>query len=73
MRRNIIKGLINSSGKWRLCSRLLTAKCEKESKALLRDPDIRVTDVADKHGVSRATLHQHEGVVAPVRTLPDGD
>ena len=51
----------------------LDARQIKEIKALLRDPDIRVTDVADKYGVSRATLYKHVGVVNPVRTLPEGD
>ena len=51
----------------------LDARQIKEIKALLRDPDIRVTDVADKYGVSRATLYKHVGVVNPVRTVPEGD
>jgi DNA invertase Pin-like site-specific DNA recombinase len=51
----------------------LDARQIKEIKALLRDPDIRVTDVAEKYGVSRATLYKHVGVVAPVRSIPDGE
>ena len=49
----------------------LDARQIREIKALLRDPDIRVTDVAEKYGVSRATLYKHVGVVNPVRTIPD--
>ncbi|MFA1594787.1 helix-turn-helix domain-containing protein [Serratia nevei] len=34
-------------------------------KALLRDPDIQVADVARRYGVSRTTLYKHVGAVAP--------
>lgn len=37
----------------------------REIKALLRDPDIQVSDVARRYGVSRTTLYKHVGVVAP--------
>ena len=37
----------------------------REIKALLRDPDIQVADVARRYGVSRTTLYKHVGVVAP--------
>jgi DNA invertase Pin-like site-specific DNA recombinase len=42
--------------------------CEQqvhEIKALLRDPNIQVADVARRYGVSRTTLYKHVGVVAP--------
>ncbi len=37
----------------------------REIKALLRDPDIHVADVARRYGVSRTTLYKHVGVVTP--------
>lgn len=37
----------------------------REIKALLRDPEIRVADVARRYGVSRTTLYNHVGVIAP--------
>lgn len=35
----------------------------REIKALLRDPDIQVADVARRYGVSRTTIYKHCGVV----------
>ena len=35
----------------------------KEIKTLLRDPDMQVSDVARRYGVSRTTLYKHVGVV----------
>ncbi len=37
----------------------------KEIITLLRDPDIRVAEVARRYGVSRTTLYKHVGVVSP--------
>ena len=37
----------------------------REIKALLRDPDILVADVARRYGVSRTTIYKHCGVVQP--------
>ncbi len=37
----------------------------REIKALLRDPDIHVADIARRYGVSRTTLYKHVGVIAP--------
>ncbi|CUB00765.1 recombinase family protein [Thiomonas bhubaneswarensis] len=37
----------------------------REIKALLRDPDIQVAEVARRYGVSRTTLYKHVGVVMP--------
>ena len=37
----------------------------REIKALLRDPDIKVAEVARRYGVSRTTLYKHVGAVAP--------
>lgn len=36
----------------------------REIKALLRDPDIQVADVARRYGVSRTTIYKYCGVVA---------
>ncbi|WP_240000772.1 MULTISPECIES: helix-turn-helix domain-containing protein [unclassified Photorhabdus] len=38
---------------------------EREIKALLRDPDIQVAEVARCYGVSRTTLYKHVGVITP--------
>ena len=43
----------------------LDEKQVREIKALLRDPDIHVADVARRYGVSRTTLYKHCGVIAP--------
>lgn len=43
----------------------LDDKQVREIKALLRDPDIQVADVARRYGVSRTTLYKHVGVVSP--------
>lgn len=48
----------------------LDAKQIREIRALLRDPAIRVTDVAKRYGVSRTTLYKHVGAVVPGRN-PD--
>ena len=37
----------------------------REIKALLRDPEIQVADVARRYGVSRTTLYKHVGAVVP--------
>ncbi len=37
----------------------------REIKALLRNPDIRVAEVARRYGVSRTTLYKHVGVITP--------
>jgi len=43
----------------------LGEKQVREIKALPRDPEIQVADVARRYGVSRTTLYKHVGVVAP--------
>ena len=35
----------------------------REIRALLRNPDIQVSEVARRYGVSRTTLYKHIGVV----------
>src|SRR5699024_7896403 len=37
----------------------LNEQQKREIRALLRDPSIRVTDVAKRYGISRATLYRH--------------
>ncbi|MBQ0218840.1 recombinase family protein [Alcaligenes faecalis] len=44
----------------------------REIKALLRDPDMRVADVARRYGVSRTTIYKHVGVITP-RVLRNGN
>ena len=43
----------------------LDEKQIREIKALLRDPEIQVSDVAKRYGVSRATVYKHVGPVTP--------
>ena len=45
----------------------LDAKQMREIRAMLKDPDVRVTDVAARYGVSRATIYKHVGAVFPSR------
>lgn len=37
----------------------------REIKALLRDPDIQVSEVARRYGISRTTLYKYVGVIKP--------
>ncbi len=43
----------------------LDAQQVREIKALLRSPEILVSDVARRYGVSRTTLYKHVGVITP--------
>lgn len=45
----------------------LHEKQVREIKALLRDPEILVAEVARRYGVSRTTLYKHVGVITPRR------
>ena len=45
----------------------LNEKQIREIKALLSDPAARVKDIADRYGISRATLYKRVGVVQPLR------
>ena len=47
----------------------LDVKQTREIRALLRDPQVRVTDVAKRYGVSRTTIYKCVGVVEPERSL----
>ena len=42
----------------------------REIRALLRDPDIQVMDVANRYGVSRTTLYRHVGATRPKSVKP---
>jgi len=39
----------------------------REIRAVLKDPDVRVTDVAKRYGVGRATIYKHVAAVQPKR------
>lgn len=43
----------------------LDVKQIREIRALLKDPDVRVTDISKRYGVSRATVYKHVGPVVP--------
>lgn len=43
----------------------LGEKQVREIKALLRDPDIQVSEVARRYGISRTTLYKYVGVIKP--------
>ncbi|MHA6876812.1 recombinase family protein [Ralstonia pseudosolanacearum] len=60
-------GLVAARARGRVGGRKpkLDAQQVREIKALLRDPDIQVADVARRYGVSRTTLYKHVGVIAP--------
>jgi DNA invertase Pin-like site-specific DNA recombinase len=45
----------------------LDAKQTREIRALLRDPQVKVTDVARRYGVSRTTIYKSVGIVEPER------
>ena len=46
----------------------LSEKQIREIKALLSDPAARVKDIAERYGVSRATLYKRVGVVQPMKS-----
>ncbi|WP_244895279.1 helix-turn-helix domain-containing protein [Snodgrassella alvi] len=37
----------------------------RKIKILLRDPDMKVAEVARRYGVSRTTVYKHVGVITP--------
>lgn len=43
----------------------LDAKQVREIRVLLKDPEVRVTDIAKRYSVSRATVYKHVGTVMP--------
>jgi len=45
----------------------LTPQQVREIKALLSDPSIPVASIADRYGVSRATIYKHAGADVPAR------
>jgi hypothetical protein len=48
---------------------ILDAQQIHEIRTLRRDPQVNVTDVARRYGVSRTTIYKHVGVVTPTRSL----
>ncbi len=70
--RNLIRertqaGLMAARARGRLGGRKpkLDQQKIREIKALLRDPDMRVSDVARRYGISRTTLYKHVGRIIP--------
>lgn len=51
----------------------LDEKQIREIKALLRDPEIQVSYVAKRYGVSRATVYKHVGPVTPKKSRKEGE
>lgn len=47
----------------------LDVKQAREIRALLRDPQVKLSDVAKRYGVSRTTIYKCVGVVEPERSL----
>src|SRR5579871_1521877 len=47
----------------------LDVKQAREIRILLRDPQVKVSDVAKRYGVSRTTIYKCVGVVEPERTM----
>ena len=43
----------------------LDAKQTREIRAMLSDPNIRVTDISKRYGVSRTTIYKYVGAVKP--------
>lgn len=74
--RNLIRertraGLVAARARGRLGGRKpkLDTKQVREIKALLRDPEIQITEVAKRYGVSRTTIYKYVGVVQPLRDV----
>lgn len=70
--RNLIRertqaGLIAARARGRVGGRKpkLGEKQVKEIKTLLRDPNIQVSEVARRYGISRTTLYKYAGVIKP--------
>ena len=62
-------GLTAARARGRLSGRKpqLDAQQIREMSRLLKDPDVRVTGIAKRSGVSRATVYKHAGAVLPGR------
>ena len=70
IRERTLAGLASARARGRKGGRKpkLTAKAMREVKALMRDPDVTVTDVADRFGVARSTIYRHLSRTQPMRT-----
>lgn len=69
IRERTLAGLTAARARGRVGGRKpkLSEKQIREIKALLSDPAARVNEVAERYGVSRATLYKRVGVVNPVK------
>lgn len=45
----------------------LDSRKVREIRALLRDPEIQVSEVAERYGISRTTIYRRVGAVRPIR------
>ncbi|UUE35768.1 recombinase family protein [Pectobacterium aroidearum] len=65
------KGLAASRARGRLGGRKMKLSWEdiKYIKELLSHPENRVSDIAQKYGVSRTTIYKYVGVIVPDRAL----
>lgn len=50
----------------------LNEKQIREIKALLRAPELQVSEVAKRYGVSRSTVYKHVGPVTPKKRRKEG-
>lgn len=68
IRERTLAGLTAARARGRVGGRpaKLNAKQIREIKTLLTDPAVKVTDIAERYGVSRTTLYKRVGVVLPV-------
>ena len=68
IRERTLAGLTAARARGRVGGRKpkLSEKQIREIKALLSDPAARVTEIAERYGVSRVTLYKRVGVVNPV-------
>ena len=67
IRERTLAGLTAARARGRVGGRpaKLNAKQIREIKTLLTDPAVKVTDIAERYGVSRTTLYKRVGVVSP--------
>ena len=67
IRERTLAGLTAARARGRVGGRpaKLNAKQIREIKTLLTDPTVKVTDIAERYGVSRTTLYKRVGVVSP--------
>jgi DNA invertase Pin-like site-specific DNA recombinase len=71
IRERTLAGLSAARARGRVVGRKpkLNGKQIREIKTLLTDPAARVTDIAERYGVSRTTLYKRVGVVTPSKSV----